>query len=236
MAQLSPAVAFAVALAACSSEPATSASSKNSVVVFHTATAVMTVHESDIEATRFRQKIDQFYPAACVDRDDDDDGIPNSADHHSRPDDDGDDDDRDGGADDDLQPLRDGGDDESPLEQTRGCSGCNRGPGTAGDFRLELRGNEAQLDRATVGSVDAAGVITVASPDGAIRISVGGGTEVREGQATPGAEIRVEGTFTRDAAGAITIAAARIEVLCAGPTPMPAAEVPAEARAIPALD
>lgn len=226
MAQLPRALALATVLAACSSDPSLTATGKSSVVVFHTASAVLAVREADIEATRFRTQIDRFYPAACIDRDDDDDGIPNRHDHHARA---GDDDPgRDAGAGDD--------DDRSPIETTRGCGACDRGPGESGDFRLELRGSEAKVDRATVGSVDAAGVITVASPDGAIRIAATTGTEVRDGQPTPGAEIRVEGTFVRDAAGAITITATRIEVLCAGPAPMPAGEVPPEAQPIPVVD
>jgi hypothetical protein len=242
--RLAPVLVASTLLLACSDDPSgTGSTSRNSVVVFHTASAVRAVREDDIERTRFRTRIDDFFPAACVDRDDDDDGIPNTHDHHSRGRDHDDDDDRDGGVDDDddrdggvdEDGGRDGGDDLTPIERSHRCHRCNRGPGESGDFRLEIRGDEARLDRGTaVAASD--GALSVASPDGAIRVLITAATEVRAGTPAPGAEIRVEGAASRDAANALTITATRLEVLCAAPAPMPEDEVPAEAQPVPALD
>src|SRR5205085_7936411 len=80
-----------------------------------------------------------------------------------------------------------------PRDDLR-CPRCNRGPGTQNDFRLRRSGNTAELDRGKV-YVRAGDELTVPTPDGALTIVITASTQLDDGQPTPGAEIRAEGTI-----------------------------------------
>src|SRR5262249_46541904 len=67
------------------------------------------------------------------------------------------------------------------------------------------------------------GTLTVPSPDGPITILVSALTRIDDGQPSPGADIRAEGTV---APGTRTIAATRVRVLCPGPAPVDPGDVP----------
>ncbi len=89
---------------------------------------------------------------------------------------------------------------------------CNRGPGQAGDFRLKIEDNEAEIHRGTV--LSASGdVLEVGDPDGDPSITVDiSGAEI-EGTPDVGDEVRVEGVQQTDG----TILAEEVEVLCPHP-------------------
>lgn len=143
-------------------------SSRSELVVFHTHSSVMTVPATAQALERLRVRVENFYPAACIDRDDDGDGLPNT-----------------------LEPHSSSGSSGDALR----CHSCNRGPGTNGDFRLETRGEEFRLDRGRV-SARTGSQLEVPSPSGKLVIPISGSTEIRDGDPVPGAEIRVEGRLT----------------------------------------
>ena len=80
---------------------------------------------------------------------------------------------------------------------------CNRGPGTAGEFRLRIEDGDVRIDRATVLDTDP---LTVGDPDRTVSIALSGVTATGLAE---GDEVRVEGT--RDGS---TVNVDRFEVLC----------------------
>jgi hypothetical protein len=150
-----------------------------------------------------RVRVDDFYPSACLDGDHDGDRVPDFLD----PDDHG------GGFDD---PLR--------------CSTCDRGPGEHGDFRFEVDGDEAKLDRGTVYFLDhERDRLLVPAPYGEIvAIEFSAGTRIDDGYPAPGAEIRVEGWIDDDG----VVQADRLKVLCAAPEPVRPEDVPPECEPV----
>jgi hypothetical protein len=170
------------------------------LAVFHTAEDVRTVRVDGSDGG-LRQRVEDFYPAACFDHDDDGDGLPSVLDPDEANDGD----------------SNDGGDDLA-------CRRCNRGPGTQGDFRLEVEGGEAELDRGRVSARHGA-ELTVPTPDGALVVLLTDETELEDGDPTPGAEVRARGTLD----GAGRLVAERLKVLCPGPGAVPVDQVPPEA-------
>jgi hypothetical protein len=158
---------------------------------------------------------------------DDDDGGPGDDDDGNGDDDDGNGDDDDGGPDDDDGGHGDDDDEDGghgdggKVDDHLRCHACNRGPGNSGDFRLELDGDEAKLDRGRVYLVDG-NQLVVPTPDGALTIVLSAGTRIDDGYPTPGAEIRAEGTMS--ASGELL--AERVRVLCRAPAAMPPDQVP----------
>jgi hypothetical protein len=160
------------------------------------------------EADELRTKIEDFYPSACFDGDHDADGVPDFLDLEF------------------LAAHAAGGeDDREGANRALGCPRCNRGPGTAGDFRLRIDGEVGELDRGKVYLAEG-DVLTVPTPEGLLRIVVTAETRLEDGAAAPGAEIRVEGTFDLDGA----LIASRLDVLCAAPGAVPDDEVPEDAE------
>ncbi len=185
--------------------PESPAQVAGAVVVLHTPTEILTVPAGDwADDSPLRAEVEASFPAACVDLDDDGDGVPNVVDV-------------------------DRADDDAEDRVEHECHRCNRGPGSAGDFRLRIDGTDARIDRGMVIARAADGTLTVPSPDGAITIVVTSATRIDGGEPTPGSEIRVEGTLT----GPNAITATQVEVLCAGPTPLDPSEVPPEAEPVP---
>ncbi len=176
--------------------------SSSGLAVFHTKSALK-VGSSSSESTRI--KIEDYYPAACFDRDEDHDGVPDSVDACPPP-----------------------SDDSNVL----GCKRCNRGPGTQGDLRLRIRGNEGELQRGRVLARNGS-ELTVPTPDGALTIRITGDTRIDDGEPNPGAEIRAEGTVEGTGSARVLIAE-RLKVLCPAPAAIPEEEVPADAT--PVLD
>lgn len=123
------------------------------------------------------------------------------------------DDDRDG---DGTANQADDDDDDDGVEDKDECDACNRGPGEAGDFRWELRGDEWQLERGRVQAVSGT-TVTVLSP---FVISAGGSSSATlalsavgasvEGPLAAGAEIAARGKVAADG----TLHADEIRVLC----------------------
>ncbi len=217
------------------------------LIVFNTAAGVKTMALGDLNSDEFKLRVEDFYPAACVDGDGDRDGVPDSMDMDNHSDDDNDDDesddrsddssDADGGTQESREPVNrltcDDQDREQHLNAHR-CKRCNRGPGTNGDFRLEINGDEARLGRGRVASV-VGDKVTVPSPDGEISIQMSADTEVDGDRSTltTGAEIEVRGSVGE---GERTIAAERLKILCPGMPTMPAGEVPPGADGLPTVE
>ena len=169
-------------------------------------------------ADRLRERVRQFFPAACLDGDSDNDGVPDSEDHSL----------------DNATPEAaetaeaDSGNDDNALR----CHACNRGPGNAGDFRYEEKGTEATLDRGRIVSRTET-TIVVAGPSGPITIELTASTQLRSdhGAPTPGAEIRARGDLR--AAATRTFQALELEVLCPGPGVVPDAQLPTDVKLAP---
>jgi len=113
------------------------------------------------------------------------------------------------------------------VAQMQAQDECNRGPGTAGDMRIELKDGDVDVHRAPVQSFSGDTLIVV-TPLGELTVIVAG--EVR-GDLSHAAEVRLEGRLNHDG----TVMADEIRVLCpdeahnAAPiaiamTPTPAAE------------
>jgi hypothetical protein len=175
------------------------------VAVFALNNRVVTVPVTDWSQD-FRTKVEDYYPSACFDRDDNHNGLPSTFEAE------GAEDDSDGGTHAEDEADADAGE-HSGLR----CQRCNRGPGTQGDFRLRLEGQNAELARGRVLSVQADS-FTVPSPDGDITVQFDAATQFDDGTPTPGAEIRAEGVVST---GTRTFLATRIKVLCPGPATLP---------------
>lgn len=90
---------------------------------------------------------------------------------------------------------------------------CNRGPGTAGDFRLRIDDDEAEIHRGTV--LSASGdFLEVGDPDGdpSVVVDISQAEEI-EGSPDVGDEVRVEGVQQTDG----SILAEEVKVLCPHP-------------------
>jgi hypothetical protein len=184
-------------------EPAGQAESALSTCFF-TDTAVYCSPAPDwSDDDDLRVRVEDFYPSACVDDDHDGDRVPDF-----------------------LDVDGDGGDFDDDLR----CRECNRGPGGSGDFRLEVDGSEAKLDRGTVYLHDAdEGSLTVPNPQGgALTIQLAHAERIEDGLPTPGSEIRAEGEMDEDG----VLWAERLKVLCAAPDPLPPEDVPPDCEAI----
>ena len=153
---------------------------------------------------------------------DDDNSGPGGADDGGADDDGADDD----GADDDGADD-DGHGGDGKVDDHLRCHACNRGPGTSGDFRLEVDGDGAKLDRGRVYLVEG-NEIVVPTPDGALTIILSPDTRIDDGYPAPGAEIRAEGTMSP----AGELHAERIRVLCRAPAPMPPDQVPPDSEPV----
>jgi uncharacterized protein DUF5666 len=103
------------------------------------------------------------------------------------------------------------------IEDQEECDRCNRGPGVAGDFRFEISGTFAELDRGRVDAVNGSS-LTVSAPQSVtingvitstVTIVTNSSTRV-QGTIAAGAEIRAQGTLQADG----TILASELEVLC----------------------
>jgi hypothetical protein len=155
------------------------------------------------EGDDLRVRVEDFYPSACVDDDADGDRVPDF-----------------------LDLDGDGGDFDDDLR----CGECDRGPGESGDFRFEVDGDEAKLDRGTVYLYDAdEGSLTVPAPHGeALTIQLAYAERIEDGLPTPGSEIRAEGEIDEDG----VLWAERVKVLCAAPDPLPPEDVPPDCEAV----
>lgn len=189
---------FTVALFGCASQQTQTTASE--LQCFHTATSVACAPGPS--AADDRTKIEDYYPSACFDGDADADGTPDFL---------------------DIDFL---GSDaaETPIARDDlRCPRCNRGPGTQNDFRLRTSGTVAELDRGKV-YTRAGDVLTVPTPDGALTVVITPDTRIDDGQPSPGAEIRVEGTIVNG-----EVHATRLEVLCPAPAALPPDDVPPDA-------
>ena len=194
---------------ACASD-ADIASSQTALACFHTDTSVLCARNTDEpDATvreRLRQRVEDFYPSACLDGDGDSDGIPDFLDiDFANPE------------------AVDAAEEATELR----CGKCNRGPGTQNDFRLTSDGSETELERGKVFAIDG-DTLTVPMPEGLLTIRVNDTTQYEDGQPSPGAEIRVRGAG--DETGAL--AADRLKVLCPAPGAVPDDAVPPEAEPV----
>ncbi|HKA91169.1 MAG TPA: DUF5666 domain-containing protein [Haliangiales bacterium] len=157
-------------LACGQSGPSSPGQVRGAMVVLHTRTNILTAPAGNWSAdSPLRARVEASFPSACVDLDDDDDGVPNVV---------------------DVDHV----DDAADVVEDQ-CHRCNRGPGEAGDFRLRVEGTDVRLDRGVVLARAADGTLTVPSLGGRITILVTPATQV-EGVPTPGSEIRAEGTLT----------------------------------------
>ena len=87
---------------------------------------------------------------------------------------------------------------------------CNRGPGHAGDLRLEVKDGEGKIKRGAVLSfMD--GTLTVDAPGGPISVLITSDTEVK-GDLSIAAEVRLEGMLDEDGA----VVAEKARALCPG--------------------
>ena len=154
-----------------------------------------------------RVRVEDFYPSACVDGDHDRDGVP------------------------DFMDMDDHGGD---FDDDHRCRTCNRGPGAGGDFRFEVDGDEAKLDRGMVHVYDHdADSLIVPTPHGeALTIMLTSYTRVDDGYPAPGAEVRAEGEIDEDG----VLWADRLVVLCDAPDAVDPDDVPADCEAVDPRD
>jgi len=122
----------------------------------------------------------------------------------------------------------------SDTPDTHQCTVCNRGPGSQGEFRYQVDGARAELDRGRVLSIED-GLIIVPTPlddQATISILIDESTSIKDGTVPgPGAEIRVRGVLHESG----TVIAGELEVLCPGPTPVAVEDVPDELITIETL-
>jgi hypothetical protein len=108
------------------------------------------------------------------------------------------------------------------------CRVFNRGPGESGDFRFEVDGSEAKLDRGKV-YLRQGQVLIVPSPYGpSVKILLAESTEIDDGKPMPGAEIRAEGWMRDDG----VVEADRVKTLCRAPIAIPQDDIPPEAEPV----
>jgi hypothetical protein len=148
---------------------------------------------------------DPFFCARSEDDDLHDDDLDRDDDGIS--DDDDDDDDSDGRHDD-----ADDDDDDDGIDDSDECERCNRGPGESGEFRFDVRGDEWELNRGRVASVDGS-VITILSPvvhagSATLVVTSDAATSI-EGALAAGAEIEAHGNIVEG-----VFLAEEIRVLC----------------------
>lgn len=196
-----------VLMTACATQTDPVGVRSHAIICFHTKQAVLCAPTPGGPSDALRVKIEDFYPSACLDGDADGDGIADFLDI-------------------DFIGTETGAIEADDLR----CPKCNRGPGTQNDFRLELRGDEAELARGKV-YVAEPGVLTVPTNEGPLTIVVTAETRIEDGDPAPGAEIRAEGTIADDG----SLVATRLEVLCPAPAAMPPEEVPPEAEPTPVV-
>ena len=89
---------------------------------------------------------------------------------------------------------------------------CNRGPGKAGEFRLEIEDDEVEIDRGTVASFDGTTLIIVGAPAGPISAVLTAESEI-DGELATAIEVRLKGIVLED--GNIVID--EVKVLCPEP-------------------
>jgi hypothetical protein len=150
-----------------------------------------------------RVRVDDFYPSACLDGDHDRDRVP------------------------DFMDMDDPGGD---VDDDHRCRSCNRGPGQQGDFRFEVRGDQARLDRGMVHVYDhdLDSLIVPTPHGGSLTIMISSDTRIDDGYPAPGAEIRAEGEIDEDG----VLWADRLEVLCTAPEAVSPEDVPPECEAV----
>ena len=150
-----------------------------------------------------RVRVDDFYPSACLDGDHDRDRVP------------------------DFMDMDDPGGD---YDGDHRCRSCNRGPGQQGDFRFEVRGDEARLDRGMVYVYDRDldSLIVPTPHGGSLTVMISSDTRIDDGYPAPGAEIRAEGEIDEDG----VLWAERLEVLCRAPEAVSPGDVPPECEAV----
>jgi hypothetical protein len=73
---------------------------------------------------------------------------------------------------------------------------CNRGPGHAGDLRLEIKDGETRIKRGTVLAFTD-GMLTVDTPGGPVSVLITSDTDIK-GDLSLAAEVRIEGEFDAD--------------------------------------
>lgn len=175
----------------------------------HTRSAILAAPVDGTNTTDIRTRVDSFYPSVCLDVDEDGDGVPDTL---------------------DVRHSGEDSDDSAGNDVDHRCQPCNRGPGKAGDFRLRVEGQDAELDRGRVFTRAGDGTLTVPSPDGAITITVPAGIRVDDGVPSPGSDIRVKGVVGD---GVRSIVATEVKVLCQGPQPVDDDQVPPGSQPVP---
>lgn len=210
LSRIFPAVVLLAGCASDSGSPGGSGQADQAVsACFFTDSAIRCAEVSswsDDENNRLRTRVEDFYPSACADRDSDGDRVPDFLDDDSSGDD---------------------GEDHGDIGDEIRCRPCNRGPGNGGDFRLEIEGDRARLDRGRVYLVDG-DQLTVPTPEGALVVEISATTRIDDGVPSPGAEIRAEGVIGPDG----ELLADRVTVLCQAPAAMPPDEVPDDSEPV----
>jgi hypothetical protein len=200
--------AIAFTMFGCTAADDSTTTTESELQCFHTPNSVNCVQISGSDAVD-RTKVEDFYPSACLDGDADSDGTPDFL---------------------DIDFLGTDAADAPVARDDLRCPRCNRGPGTQNDFRLDLAGDVAELDRGKV-YVRAGDQLTVPTPDGALSIAITPSTQLEDGEPAPGAEIRVEGAIVNG-----VLEATRLKVLCPAPLAMPPEDVPPDAEPTPPGD
>jgi hypothetical protein len=186
-------------LAGCTGDEPATGTSEAALTCFHTATQVLCASGAPTTLADGRTKVEDFYPSACFDGDADLDGTPDFL---------------------DLDFLGSAAASVPPSVDAARCPVCNRGPGTQNDFRLQIAGAAAELDRGKV-YTQAGELLTIPTPDGVLEVVTTAGTRFDDGMPAPGAEIRVEGSIVNH-----QVQATRLKVLCPAPAALPPGDVP----------
>lgn len=212
------------------------------LALFHTSSALMVAHVEATDGGEVKTRVDNIFPSACFDRDDNDDGIPDSLQDSdaklvgmSSQSLNGKDGPSDGGVE---VPESGGGSkgdqasDGGEKEDTEhGCKRCNRGPGQQGDFRFEVSGTAGKLGRGRV-YTSVNGTLTIPSSLGNITVVITSSTRVDDGVPAPGSEIQAEGTVTQSN-GLWTLTASRVKVLCPAPPAVDPTQLPPGTTPVP---
>jgi hypothetical protein len=105
---------------------------------------------------------------------------------------------------------------------------CNRGPGGAGELRLEIDVGQVKIARGTVVSFDGTALV-IDSPEGSITAVLSNDSEI-DGDLSIAIEVRLEGTLLED--GSIVIH--KVMVLCPNPSDDPLTKpVPTSVPSLP---